>query len=173
MNENKYCVYIHTNKTNQKRYIGMTKLKPQDRWGNTGNGYRNQEEFYNDIKQYGWDGFDHEVIYSGLSKREAQEKEIELIKEYKTHDSNYGYNKYCKSLRDYQYYTPKEKEKLIHCVELNLTFKTSLAASETTGVDFSSILKACKGIRKSAGKHPDTGEKLHWEFVSIEEKNFC
>ena len=34
-----------------------------------------------------------------------------------------------------------------------------------TGIDNSSILKACKGIRHSAGKHPETGEKLHWKFI--------
>ena len=54
------------------------------------------------------------------------------------------------------------KGKLIYCVELDLTFKTSLEAKEVTGIDNSSILKACKGIRHSAGKHPETGEKLHW-----------
>lgn len=59
------------------------------------------------------------------------------------------------------------KNKLIYCVELDLTFKTSLAAQAATGVDNSSILKACKGIRHSAGKHPETGEKLHWQFVSV------
>lgn len=59
------------------------------------------------------------------------------------------------------------KGKLIYCVELDLTFKTSLQAKEVTGIDNSSILKACKGIRESAGKHPDTGEKLHWRYVSI------
>jgi hypothetical protein len=54
------------------------------------------------------------------------------------------------------------KGRLIHCIELDLTFKTSLEAKEVTGIDNSSILKACKGIRHSAGKHPDTKEPLHW-----------
>jgi hypothetical protein len=49
-----------------------------------------------------------------------------------------------------------KKKKLIHCVELDMTFKTSIAAMEATGIDNSSILKVCKGIRHSAGKHPDT-----------------
>lgn len=167
MSEKKYCVYIHTNKTNQKKYVGMTSLKPQIRWGNNGSGYKAQERFYTDILQYGWDGFEHEVIYSDLSKSEAQEKEIELIKQHITYDTEHGYNKNCKTLREYKYYTPKVREKLIHCVELDLIFKTSLAASASTGIDNSSILKACKGIRHSAGKHPETGEKLHWEYVSI------
>lgn len=54
------------------------------------------------------------------------------------------------------------KNRLIHCIELDLTFKTSLEAKASTGIDNSSILKACKGIRHSAGKHPDTNEPLHW-----------
>jgi hypothetical protein len=54
------------------------------------------------------------------------------------------------------------KNRLIHCIELDLTFETSLEAMAATGIDNSSILKVCKGIRHSAGKHPETGERLHW-----------
>ena len=67
-------------------------------------------------------------------------------------------------------YKPRVKDKLIHCIELDLIFKTSMAAQEATGIDQSSILKACKGERKSAGKHPETGEKLHWEYIDIQEE---
>ena len=31
--------------------------------------------------------------------------------------------------------------------------------------DKSSIVKCCKGKRKSAGKHPVTGEKLVWKYL--------
>ena len=37
-----------------------------------------------DIIKYGWDNFEHEIVYENLSQREAQEKEIELIFKYKT-----------------------------------------------------------------------------------------
>ena len=61
------------------------------------------------------------------------------------------------------------KNKLIHCVELNKTFLTASAAKQETGIDNSSILKACKGERKTAGRHPVTGEGLHWKYINLNE----
>lgn len=89
---NDYSVYIHTNKTNGMRYVGMTSQDPKTRWLN-GYGYNKQGHFFNAIKKYGWDGFEHEVVRTGLTKKEAGELEIELIKKYKTTDKRYGYNK--------------------------------------------------------------------------------
>jgi hypothetical protein len=61
------------------------------------------------------------------------------------------------------------KDKLIYCVELNEYFVTTLEAKRKTGVDASSIGKACRGERLSAGKHPETGEPLHWQYRTIQE----
>lgn len=55
-------------------------------------GYRNQKRFYSAIKSYGWDGFTHEVIASGLSKEQAEQMESELISRYKSNDMRFGYN---------------------------------------------------------------------------------
>lgn len=87
--ENTYCVYKHVNKENGKTYIGLTKHgdNPNIRWRN-GLGYFRQQQnhFYNSIKKYGWDGFDHIIVRNNLSQQEAKELEVKLISE--IHDSN-------------------------------------------------------------------------------------
>ena len=86
----KYTVYIHINKINNKKYIGITRQNPMVRWAN-GEGYRTQP-FYHAIQEYGWDGFEHLILYENLTYEEACEIEKELISEYDTNDRNYGYN---------------------------------------------------------------------------------
>lgn len=85
-----YCVYMHTSPSN-KIYIGITgQNPPEKRWQN-GRGYKNSY-FYNAIQKYGWDKIEHKILYINLTKEEAEQKEIELIKEYKSDDRNFGYN---------------------------------------------------------------------------------
>ena len=86
-----YYIYVHTNKINNKKYVGKTSRKPEYRW-NKGKGYIKNSDFFQDIKKYGWNNFDHEVVYQTLSEEEANKKEIEFIKQYNTQDSNFGYN---------------------------------------------------------------------------------
>lgn len=87
----KYCVYMHENKFNKKKYIGITGKEPKIRWAN-GRGYTGCTHFYNAIQKYGWDNFEHKILHTNLSKKEACEKEIELIKKYDTTNENKGYN---------------------------------------------------------------------------------
>ena len=85
---------MHVNKVNNKKYIGITKTSVNKRWGCNGSGYRNNKQsvFYRAIQKYGWDNFEHIILYENLSQDEACNMEIKLIKEYKTQDSNFGYN---------------------------------------------------------------------------------
>lgn len=89
MSETNYYVYKHTS-PNNKCYIGITCQNPSRRWRN-GNGY-SEQFFWKAICKYGWDNFTHEILYSGLTKNEAEQKEIELIKQYKSNDRRFGYN---------------------------------------------------------------------------------
>ena len=89
---NNYYVYKHTC-PNGKVYIGITKNRPSVRWGKNGNGYKNHHaHFYSAIQKYGWDNISHEILFDGLTKEEACQKEIELISEYKSNEPQYGYN---------------------------------------------------------------------------------
>jgi group I intron endonuclease len=85
-----YIVYMHTTPSD-KKYIGITKNKPNRRWVN-GFGYHNNILFYRAIKKYGWDNIKSEILYQGLIKSEAEQREIELISQHKTNNPTYGYN---------------------------------------------------------------------------------
>ena len=53
----------------------------------------------------------------------------------------------------------------IVCLENGLTFKHHSNAANYVGLKSgNSILKCCKGEQKTSGKHPETGEKLHWMY---------
>lgn len=85
-----FIVYMHENKINHKKYIGITCQKPTQRW-RSGKGYK-IGAFKNAIDKYGWNNFNHIVLYEHLTKEDACLKEQELIKQYNTMDNNYGYN---------------------------------------------------------------------------------
>lgn len=94
--ENKriYTVYMHVNKINGKRYIGITMRDVIKRWKINGSGYSYNSHFYSSIKKYGWDNFEHEVVLCNLTKEEAEMFEVEMIRKYKTTDADFGYNKH-------------------------------------------------------------------------------
>lgn len=87
---NNYKVYKHTC-PNGKVYIGITCQNPLTRWAG-GFGYQTQTYFWRAIVKYGWVNIKHEILYEGLSEKEAKEIEIRLIKEYNSQDINCGYN---------------------------------------------------------------------------------
>ena len=86
-----YIVYMHENRINHKKYIGITCQNPNRRWQN-GFGYKRNEHFYNAILKYGWDTFNHYILFTDLTKEGAEQKEVELIAKYKTSNRKFGYN---------------------------------------------------------------------------------
>lgn len=85
-----WSVYIHIS-PNNKYYVGITSQKPNDRW-RSGKGYEHNSYFMRAINKYGWDNFQHEIIASNLTEKEAKNFEKLLIKELKSNDKIYGYN---------------------------------------------------------------------------------
>lgn len=90
MGERNYTVYMHIC-PNGKRYIGITRLKPKERWRN-GKSYKGCVLFNKAIQKYGWENMEHKILYENLTKEEAENKEIELIAYYKSNQKEYGYN---------------------------------------------------------------------------------
>lgn len=80
MEERKWCVYRHTF-PDGKVYIGITGQAPEQRWGKNGLNYQNQGKVFSAILEYGWRNIQHEILFYGLSEKEALMKETELIKE--------------------------------------------------------------------------------------------
>lgn len=86
-----YIIYLHRNKQNNKIYIGQTSQPPLKRWNN-GQGYKTSTKFWNAIQKYGWDNFEHLILFTNLSLEEANRLEEQLIALYKSTDDDYGYN---------------------------------------------------------------------------------
>ena len=74
---------------NKKIYIGITSRTLEERWKN---GYRHSTRVFNAIKKYGKKNIDRIILFEGLTKEEAEQKEMELIAKYKSNQKRYGYN---------------------------------------------------------------------------------
>lgn len=150
-----YTIYKHTC-PNGKVYIGQTKLKPKVRWNN-GYGYSHQTVFFTDILTFGWNNIKHEILETVETKEEARERERYYILKYRSNEPEFGYNKNCN--KDKYYECKLKGHYLILCIETGEYFSSYSEASRTYGVDVSSLSKAAKGIRKSAGGY-------HWKIAN-------
>ena len=83
------CIYTHISPSG-KVYIGQTRQKYlSSRWEG-GRGYKRCKIFFRAIQKYGWDNFQHIMLYDGLTPDEANSIECELIAEYKSKGMSYN-----------------------------------------------------------------------------------
>ena len=169
INEEKcYKIYVHINKTNGKKYIGQTKQSLDQRF-RCGEGYKKSPKFYGAIKKYGWDGFEHILLFDGLTLKEANKKEEELIKKYDTTNDSNGYNIACggdnhaqneeaiykmklaknKNKDNYDFYKEVFQYDKDGCFIAK--FESLREAERETGISRRNISACCKGTAKSAG----------------------
>lgn len=75
-------------------YIGITKYEdnPNKRWC-SGWGYITNPHFFNSIRKYGWDNFQHEIFAKNLDEKTAKATERLLIEYFQTTNPKKGYNK--------------------------------------------------------------------------------
>jgi group I intron endonuclease len=92
-----YYIYSHTNKTNGKKYIGITN-SIENRFRNNGiaykpyNGKISARPFWNAICKYGFDAFEHEIIDTVDTFERACELEKHYILLLDTTNMKKGYN---------------------------------------------------------------------------------
>lgn len=165
--ERKYTVYKHTNKANGKVYIGITKQEVERRWQN-GHGYAGTY-FGNAIEKYGWDGFEHEVWFSGLTKEMACSMEQAMIAAHHSNEREHGYNvsiggEVCDRITAR---SGADNPRSSAVIRINpetgerVRFVTMQAAADETGVNRKGIGKACKGVR-------NTYMGYVWEYADID-----
>lgn len=177
-----YKVYMLENKINHKKYIGITQQRLEDRWKN-GHGYKKTSHIYAAINKYGWNNFNHILLYDKLSKEEACKKEIELIKLYNTQQRDYGYNNssggeinigfhHSENSKKKMSAVAKERpidwnkiqkmkeknSKQIKCVETGEIFSSITEAKKQKQIKGNHIGECCFGTRK-------TCDGYHWEYV--------
>lgn len=176
--ERKWTVYVHENKINGKKYVGITsKTNPNDRWRN-GRGYDGSPQFYNAIRKYGWDNFNHIIVVNSVTKNEACNIEIMLISALNTRNSEYGYNFYiggtagvtglkmskesCDKKRGFQ----SSLSKPVVCLnDLNTYGSLNLAAQDKGIAHGHSIALCCDGITQYSGIDK-SGTYLKWMWLS-------
>ena len=87
-----YVIYCYTNKINGKKYIGQTCQTLEERAGRDGYFYVLKDGVFGKaIQKYGWENFVPEILESGLTQQEANEREIYWIAELNTL-APFGYN---------------------------------------------------------------------------------
>jgi group I intron endonuclease len=82
--------YAHINRANEKAYVGQT-WDLKTRWSPSA--YKGCKLFNRAIEKYGWDGFDHIIIFQGeITQEELNARESLWIAILKSNDPRFGYN---------------------------------------------------------------------------------
>ena len=88
MENNNYKIYLHISPS-KKVYVGQTRVSVEKRWKN-GKHYKACVLFQKALDKYGWDNFEHRVIFTNLSKLDADMIETDLIYYYKKINKSYN-----------------------------------------------------------------------------------
>lgn len=147
LSDKPFCVYIHIF-PNKKVYIGISSTNVKKRW-DCGRGYKTQSYMANAINKYGWENIEHKVLYSHLTQEEASQKEIELIKQYKSNNPKFGYNIAKGGYNNFvsTYYAVKYD---LSGNYIN-KYDSIMDASRKTGICYKSIENCFTGKQKKAG----------------------
>lgn len=161
-NERNYIVYCHVF-SNDKKYFGITCQGWKKRWGKGGIGYKGQL-VYDAIEKYGWYNTKHYILFKNLTEEEAEQKEIELIARYNTTDRRYGYNVSAGGDTPLLTGANNPNSVKIVCINTEEVFDTINEAAIKYNLCSKCISDCCKGKQSIAGNHPETGERMIWQY---------
>lgn len=181
-------IYITTNKTNGKRYIGKKTYDKKEVWKNyLGSGIA----LKNAIDKYGKENFSKVIIEECNTKDLLNEREKYWIEKYNaTSDSSFyniapggeggnvtsGYSEdmlikfYNNKVKGSKGIINQGKEnpraKKVICLNNGLIFDTTVIASRYGNTKDYCIQACCRGKSKTAGVSSENGEKLQWAYYN-------
>lgn len=179
-----YYIYLTTNKVNGKKYIGQHYGELDDSYLGSG------VAFSRAVQKYGKENFKREILEL-TTKEQVNEREQYYIALYNAFISDEFYNltrggeslnveKINKAKEEWQKDHPVEHQnqidewraagtkansKKVLCITTNKEFESICAASRYYNIPQANISYCLQGKRKSAGKHPETREKMLWKFI--------
>lgn len=166
-------VYKITCKINSKSYIGWT--TQQDvarRWGKGKSNYLRKNKYGNyrhprlaeDILKYGWENFDKEILYTGLTYEDALSKEKEMIEKYDSFNNGYnstrgGERRFylgCNKINNKKAVS-NCKSKLVYCYNKNgdliCSIKGISKMAEYLNVPYDCISDCCYKVKDQHNSH--------------------
>ena len=162
--DRKYYVYIHTNKFNSKKYVGITCRPPEVRW-NHGRGYLTNSHFWRAIEKVGWDNFSHNIVAESLTKQEAHRLEMKLIQFHNTTDPAYGYNRSCGGEGGAKYLLEAEK-----IAARKQTYKKQYEKLQQDSIRYENYLETNKQIHYSNYHDPQKQAQIRSRLNKSKQK---
>lgn len=86
------CIYLITNKLNQKQYIGVAKDFTQRMYQHSIGHDAEHSYIDRSILQHGWENYEVVIVDNYSTEKDRKELEQKYIKQYHTHRSEGGYN---------------------------------------------------------------------------------
>lgn len=187
---NDFTVYMHVNRINGKRYIGITHFSNLNRRWENGKGYFRNKHFADAIEKYGWDNFNHIIVAQNLDKQSACDLERQLIKQYDTQNREKGYNitdggeffRHSQASKDLMSqnrkgkgmhkFSEEHKQKLrdnhsggtskkkVLCIETGIIYESINDAARAVEINKKVISNCCRNI-----PHYKTAKGCHWQYA--------